>query len=311
MWRPWSKPLEWLGRLRLHTGSWVRADLSVGDPQAVDARGTADWKRYLSPEALFDVWGPLPGSPWEPFHTVPLFAALDRVQRKGIGPAPPPPPGAGTPHPGTAVLPEHARPGAPPPVWLTRDTLTIVDLPGPASVAAGAWLAGHAQPVCTFDNWPHPRGVLRPEHTLAAMLRWASTVAEARQQLTPESPPVWLCDRGRLGGPPGRPGEFDNRYFLDDSTLPGSAFLRAAGITRVVYLTGRAEAPLYDLAGPFVDFVAAGVPVFLASVEEAALELYRYRPPEKPPPIPEGGFSRSSAGGFGTEVPQPSSGSSG
>lgn len=308
MWVLLSKPLEWLGRLRLHLGS-IRSKLSVGDPNAPDARGQTDWRRFRRPETLFEVWGPDPGSPWEPFHTVPLFASLDRIRRQEVGPAPPPAPGAGAPHPGTAVLPDHAQPGRALPPWLTPNTWTIVDLTGPASVAAGAWLAEGAQLVCTFDNWPHTKGVLKPEHTLAALIRWASTVEEARRWRPPGAPPVWLCESLRLRGAPGRPGQFDNRYYLDDSILPGTNLLRAAGITRIVYLTA-GEAPQLDLETPLAEYRKDGIGVFTASIADSDFALQPYEPPATPRPRPSAGFRRSSAGGFGTEVPEPSSGSS-
>ena len=46
-------------------------------------------------------------SPWEPFHCVPLFAALDRAKREQVGPTPISPELPASP------LPPHASPGAP------------------------------------------------------------------------------------------------------------------------------------------------------------------------------------------------------
>lgn len=308
--QPWSKPLEWLGRLRFNTSTWFKHRLAVGNPDAPDARGTTDWKRFVSGEALYMAWGPDAGSPWEPFHTVPLFAALDRIRPKEVGPAPPPAPGAGASAPGTVVLPEHARPGQKPPPWLDGETWTIVDLPGPASVAVGAWWAEAAQLVCTFDNWPHPKGVLRPEHTLAALLRYATTVDEARRWRPPGAPPVWLCDRDRLTGSPAHPGQFDNRYYLDDSILPGPALLRSNGIRRIVYVT-TGEPLRLDLEEAFIGFRKDGVGLFTADLRVPGLPLVPYDPPPKARKRPGDPYRRSAAGGFGSEVPEPSSGSSG
>ena len=152
MWQLLSGPLEWLGRLRL--GFSRRRSLRVGSPDAPDARGSMGWRAHVAADRLYDVWGPHPDSPWVPFHCVPLFAALDRITSDQVGPTAPV---AGD---DPVSRRPYARPGAPAPSWLSPGTWVILDLPGPETVEAGAWLVtAGAQPVCTFDNWPHPRGV--------------------------------------------------------------------------------------------------------------------------------------------------------
>jgi hypothetical protein len=357
MWRLWSRGLELLGRFRLPRPPSRQKTLRVGDPTSPDARGGFGWHDFLDAERLYDVWGPLPESVWVPFHCVPLFAAVDSLERWQIGPTAPAElqDGSAEPEPplepaatGPAAvaqadddvraapnvsaatglagsdaaarvqrrrrppLPAAARPGAPAPIWLQQDTWTILDVPGPTAVEAAAWLVGAGcQPVCTFDNWPHPRGVLRSEATLAELLRWATTIADLRRRLRSGSPPLWICDSERLGNAPPRPRDFDNRYYLDDSILPGPEMLRRAGIRRMVYVTleGR-ETPLPDLDAHFRELIAAGFRVLQASLLNSAgnptsilLPPLPRRPPSK--------FSRSSAGGFGKDVPDPSSGGGG
>jgi hypothetical protein len=306
MWRPLSRMLERLGRLRLR--AWpVRSGVRVGSPAAPDAQGGDGWRRFATAERLHAVWGPPPGSPWAPFHGVPLFAALERVRPEDLGPGGPA--GSGGPaEAAPAPLLPGARPGVPAPGWIDAATLTLVDLPGPRSVPVAAWLvvAAGCQPVCTFDHWPHPKGVLRPERTLAELLRWAGTVAAARARLAPDAPPLWVCDAERLGERPVTPGEFDNRYFLDDSVLPGPAFLRQAGIERVVYATlGAAGLPTLDLRGWFDDLLQAGFAVLRVDLETpgaALVPLPRSGPVAAWPPS---GYRRSAAGGFGSVVPEP------
>lgn len=305
MWRLWSDLLEALGRIRLRFPSG--RPLSVGDPSAPDARGGSEWEEYASPEALFRVWGPLEGSPWEPFHSVPLFAALDRVGRGKVGPTATRVVGDRMPHP-------RAHPGAPAPPWLSSDTWVIVDLPGVQAVTVGAWLvtSAGAQPVCSFDHWPHPKGLLRPEHILAELLRWASTLAAARGRITSDAPPVWICDSDRLGTRPGLPGEFDNRYFLDDSSVPGPGVLRRAGIRRVVYISrGGGDVPVHDLEAYLGELLLAGIELLHAPITNPELQPVPLSSPRSPRPAPRDGFHRSAAGGFGSVVPQPSSGGSG
>jgi hypothetical protein len=332
MWRPWLRLLELLGRFRLRgTAIGRQRGFRVGDPQALDARGSQSWRGYLRSERLFDVWGPHSDGPWAPYHCVPLFAALDTLDADQVGPTPltaseaepqpaPPstwlPPGArpALQEPPRPRLPAHARPGAAAPAWLTGETWTILDLQGPRAVEAAVWLLGAAgcQPVCTFDNWPHPKGVLRVEDTLAELLRWASTMTELRGRMQPIDPPLWICDSERLGTRVGTPGEFDNRYYLDDSILPGPELLRRNAIRRVVYLTLDAtDAPLLDLEEYFTSLLKAGFDVQCLDLAEPAPEPRPFAAPRTPPRVSGSGYRRSAAGGFGTEVPQPSSGGGG
>src|SRR3990172_4747699 len=305
----WSRALELLGRLRLPLG--VRKKLRVGHPGAPDAQGGRGWRRYLSAERLYDVWGPVAESVWLPFHCVPLFAALDQLTESEVGPAVPPQEAvSGVAPPPPSPLPSHARPGAPAPAWITPESWVFLDLPGPRAVEAGAWLvtAAGCQPVCTFDNWPHPDGVLRAEEILADLLRWATTVADARPRLTATSPPLWICDSRRLGMRSGKPGEFDNRYYLDDSILPGPALLKRAGVGRVVYLTlDNPDPPVLDLEGYFAELLTADIPVLHVDLGAADPEPRSLAAPVSPQRPPRSGFHRSAAGGFGTEVPEPSS----
>jgi hypothetical protein len=304
MWRRWSKPLEWLGGIRwgIHRRRLVR----VGDPRTPDARGGLGWQAYRGAERLYDVWGPHPESPWGPFHCVPLFAALDRIPESDVGPAPSVEDG-GWEHPRP-----HTRPGAPPAPWLAPDTWTIVDLSGPDAVEVGAWLVtSGCQPVCTFDNWPHTLGLIKAERILGELLRWATTIAHARVTMKPDAPPVWICDSQRLGSRQGSPGEFDNRYYLDDSILPGPALLRSTGIRQVVYVTSAMpEVPVIDLEEYLSDVRKAGFGLFHVDLTKS-LEPSQLIVPGAPRKPPRAGFRRSAAGGFGTEVPEPSSGGGG
>lgn len=314
MWRPLSLAFELLGRLRLRLDIFSRSDLRIGDANAPDAKGGYEWRKFTSGETLYDVWGPLADSAWAPFHCIPLFAALDRAPSDSVGPsAPLRESEVNGKTVQTVVVPPHATPGAPAPVWIAADALTVVDLPGRWSVAVAAWLltAYPCQPVCTFNNWPNPEGLLRPELILAELLRWASTIADARRTLTRHSPPLWICDSNRLGSRRGNPGEFDNRYFLEDAILAGPALLKEAGIRRVVYVTlDPAQAPVIDLDGYFFDLEAAGIPVRIVDLMDPALTVREWipRPQRK---FVATGFQRSSAGGFGTTIPQPSSGGGG
>jgi hypothetical protein len=298
LWLKLLKLLEAIGRIRLPL-SWKKQVVAVGDPDAPDAMGGAGWQEYRSGEKLFDVWGPVPGSAWDSFHCATLFAALDYAAHPlRIGPA---------------AVSTHLTPESPPPAWAADDVWAIVDLPGPVSVATAAWLCASAgfQPVCTFDNWPNPAGLVHPERTLAALLRYATLMEQARRPLRPESPPLWICDRDRLGSRPGRPKEFDNRYFLDDSLLPGPELLKAAGIRQVVYFVLERNQPeLADLSSYFAMLQTQGFTLLRAALEDEESLLRRPEPFEpQRRQFRATGFFRSTAGGFGAPIPEPSSSS--
>ncbi len=287
------KLLEGIGRIRLPMIR-LKARLVVGRPGATDFRRTFDWRDYLDARALSRAWGPRPGSDWLPFHCITLFAAVDYLKHDAVGPC--------DTDPWPLGVYVH-------PAWIDASTLLLVDLPGPASVALGAALGAHGcDLVCTFNNWPHPKGVIRPEDTLAALLRYASWLSRKRVAPAAPGPVAWLCDAGRLGTKKGRPGEFDNRYYLEEAVLPGLRYLKDRGITSVVYLSADPGKVRADLGGYLHFLQKDGIRV----MQVLAAETGHLSPPEPyslpAPSFSTMGFFRSSAGGFGAPVPHPSSG---
>lgn len=293
MWSPLSKILEAMGRVRL---PWVRTSqrLKVGDPSVGDFMGGTAWRSFLEARELARVWGPREEGPWWPFHCLTLFAALDYLERAEVGPL------------GTDPLPVAALRL---PAWLDARTLLVVDLPGHQSAALGAALAvGGCDLVCTFNNWPRAGGLIASEHTLAALLRYASWLARERRRPEGPAPVAWLCDDGRLGTRAGRPGDFDNRYYIEESVLPGRSYLRERGITRIVYLGAEGRPVLADLAEHLAEYRAKGFEVLGARLSSAGdlagpfeLDLGATR-------FDRMGYLLAPGGGFGATVPHPSSG---
>jgi len=293
MWSPLSNLLESIGRIRFPFLR-LRTDLIVGRIDVPDARGTADWRRFLDARALSRVWGPHTHGPWTPYHCLTLFVALDHLKHDVVGPC------EADPWPVSAFRL---------PAWIDPATLLLIDLPGPKTVALGAVLgASGCDLVCTFNNWPHPKGLLRVENTLAALLRYASWLDEKRIAYPTPGPVAWLCDAERLGTRTGKPGEFDNRYYIEDGIMPGPKLLRTHSITRVIYVSSKAGAINADLGVHLHAYGKDGFQVGLAVASDDG--VLNDPAPLAPiqPSFKTAGFFRSSAGGFGAPVPHPSSG---
>lgn len=308
MWQPLSKILSVLGRIRIPSRPG-RENVIVGDPNAPDALDSTDWKRFVKPEDLFDVWGPHPESRWLPYHCVPLFAALHVPPKDKIGPTAAIP--AATIESGDVLSgAKQMKPLGQ--KWASESAWLILDLPGVASVPlAVRFVAGGYQPVCTFDHWPNPAGLLKPENILAQLLRHATLMEKLRPQITPAAPPVWICDRDRLGRQPGRPREFDNRYYLDDSILPSPEILHEAGIHHIVCMVPTPnDLPSDDLRAYFRDLKQLGFgAVSAAALSDPSLTLFEFPPTAFDIKFDPGSYKRSAVGGFGQLIPEPGSSS--
>jgi hypothetical protein len=149
-----------------------------------------------------------------------------------------------------------------------RATAVLVDLPGPESVAFAAALARSFEPVFTFDNWPHPVGVVPAHLTLAAVAYYQSTLRQLAQGRTLPAPPVFVMDRQRLLAYTDQERQFDNRYM---ARMPASEQLRKLGIQHVLYVVPGGNAPLQELDDLNEDFVAwrtAGLDVKLVAASD-------------------------------------------
>lgn len=211
------------------------------------------WRRYLEPKELHAAWAPPSASPWRPFYKPTLIAAV-AVVKDAAGPVRSTASAGAVP--GAARLCEMVE---------TARTAVVVDLSGEASVAWGAALIEKGyQPVVTFNNWPHHKGLLALERPLGALLLHAEKAAAAPARTAANAPPVFLLERGRLGdkGAAAGAGTFDNRYFHSVTDFPDAARFRTAGITRLVYVNLRgtsAGAEEDDLNAWFAALAQGGI----------------------------------------------------
>jgi len=148
---------------------------------------------------------------------------------------------------------------------VARTTALLVDLPGPESVAFAAGLSGRFEPVFTYDNWPHPLGVVPAHLTLSAVVVYYPAFQQRAQQRPAPAPPVFVLDRNRLAPYTQEETQFDNRYV---ARMPTAEQLRQLGLQRVLYVVPGGSAPpqeLDDLNEDFLAWRAAGLEVKLVA----------------------------------------------
>ncbi len=140
----------------------------------------------------------------------------------------------------------------------------IVDLPGPEAVAFAAGAASIFDPVFLFDNWPHPRGVVRAQETLSAAAYYQPLFSAARLRVRPNEvrPAMFVLDRRRLTAYTDDATQFDNRYV---AKLPLAASeMRALGADHVLYVLPPhigTQVELDDLNDELVAYSTGGVDV--------------------------------------------------
>jgi hypothetical protein len=146
-----------------------------------------------------------------------------------------------------------------------RNLLVIVDLPGPEAVAFAAGAAATFAPVFTFDNWPHPRGVVTAHKTLATAAGYQPVFVAAAASRTGNAPPLFVLDRNRLAPYDGSADHFDNRYL---ARLPSPDALHQLGYPNVLYICPAAfqVSELDDLNDLFVAYAARGLQVHALGV---------------------------------------------
>jgi hypothetical protein len=142
----------------------------------------------------------------------------------------------------------------------SEHTAVVVDLDGPASVAFASELAFAFDPVFCFDNWPHPRGVVRAHETLAAAGTLLPTFERHAASRLPNAAPVFVLDRQRLTPYVDEENTFDNR---STARLPGADVLKRLGIKRVFYIAPDTATviDLDDVNEDLVAWSAAGIAV--------------------------------------------------
>jgi hypothetical protein len=219
-----------------------------------DATGSTNWQQYTDPTRLMNAWRPRTEA-WQPFFVPTLIQSLQasslRQQMRPI---------FSRQMQDAFGRGEALRQDLLSQVTKGKETLFIADLPGPEAVAFGAGMAGWADVMVAFENWPHPFGVVRSHETLAAMLYYAAYMQQQKQQLPASAPGLLLLDNQRLAAYTDANTQFDNRYV---ATVPRAAALQQRGIKQVMYIVPnrRQRNESDDLNAEFVEYRDANIQV--------------------------------------------------
>lgn len=257
---------------------------------------------------LFEVWAP-EESVWSRWAKPALFAggapALAAQPAQAVNPMP--------------VHSLDPQTGSFNPGGLDTWTAFVVDMPGERSVEIGMALARSGyRPVPLFNTAYH-LGAIVPVEAILKRLRDGADELQGLA-IPPDAPPVFLLDSQRLAPlTPPAPGKFDNRWAAFPQDFPSANFLLSNGIRRVVLLQDERlqDKPRTDLAHVLLRWQGGGVEIYIQDpdgnmsprplqvAKPSAFRSLFYRA------LTLSGLRRSSAGGFGSVIPIPSSGRSG
>ena len=138
--------------------------------------------------------------------------------------------------------------------------LLIVDMPGAESVAFSAAMADCADIVLTFDNIPHPLGVVPAHLTLASLVYYAGEIEEKKQKRVDNAVSLFVMDRSRFVEKISEDTQFDNRYLAKIPTIDD---LKKSGVNNIMYCVNNEKQELDDLNDDFVEYQKQGIAVNL------------------------------------------------
>ena len=199
---------------------------------------------------------------------------------------------------------------------IAPDSTLIVDLPGAQSLLYALALAKAGyQPVPLFNCCASRSAeeVLPTLELRAELARGASDLQAI--SLAPEARPAFILDANRLVGKGiPNPGMFDNRWMAFPQDFPSGNFLRESGINNIVLIQAHSVSPQEDLRQVFLRWQEAGLQILSKSIDDSLSP-----DPIKVTPTPKyrwffmralamTGFRHNSAAGFGSVIPEPSSG---
>jgi hypothetical protein len=201
--------------------------LTFANKQDSDSLRDQNWRTFAKPNALMKAWQPN-ADEWKPYYIPTLIQSLSQATLQSVI-APVCSPSMREAYSRGLGMRELLKTSKNP-----TETIVIADLPGPEAVAFAAALSDVAVPVLTFDNWPHPLGVVQSHLTLAALLYFAKEVSEKSAKREKKAPAVMVLDANRLTNYVDADNQFDNRYI---AKLPSADNLATLGVKSAMYAT--------------------------------------------------------------------------
>lgn len=239
---------------------------------ATDSRGSMDWSTYLDPTALLKAYQPKNAN-WQPYVVPTLVQSLGQTSLRGQA----------QPVYSKSMAEAYSR-GLGMREILSKSknadsTMVVADLPGPEAVAYAAALADIVDPIITFDNWPHPLGVVHSHETLGALLYYAGEISEKAAKRPANAPGVLVLDSNRLAAYSDADSQFDNRYM---AKIPTSDKLSALKVTNVLYAVPDQSrtAEMDDINEDFALYKDKGI-----NVAMVALSDFKPDPNAPAPPV--------------------------
>lgn len=247
-------------------------------------------------EQIFEAWAP-DGALWTPWAKPVLFASMSRltITQTSID---------------WRSVDVREVPAA------RGSTAVVVELPGPQSVLTGLALAAQGyRPVPLYNANVGPNSTIDVDEIANALRLGAEEMRAMR--IAPDAPPAFLLDANRMR--PKRtlePGRFDNRWIVLPQDFPSAIKLASHGVREVLVMR-EGDRLEDDLAHVLLRWQRGGLVI-------QAVDARKYGRPEaihiEPPSmfrrawyrlIVLAGLRRANVGGFGAQIPEPSSGGSG
>lgn len=222
-----------------------------------DSQGSMDWMAYLDPKKLLDAYRP--SEAFQPFVIPTLVQSLSQSSLKGqMAPV------------FTNEMKEAYSRGLGMREVLMKSKESfkmslVTDLKGPEAVAFAAAMADIANPVITFDNWPHPLGVVPSHQTLGALLFYAKEVEEKSKNRKANAPSIFILDGDRLNPYTDADSQFDNRYI---AKLPPADKFSSLNVSNIIYSVPNEskQAESDDINDDFATYKEKGITVSMLPV---------------------------------------------
>lgn len=199
--------------------------------------------------------------------------------------------------------------------WMQRlesHTMLIVDLPGHIGVQESLALARLGYRPVPLYNGVDGRSfspVVKVDEIVIALFEGADILAT--YNISPEAPPVFMLDSFRMAGSGKQPGTYDNRWCVFPQDMPSAAFLKNAGIQRVIVRSDKIQ---NDLSHILLRYQKEGLEIHLCTGEKiekiSVVKPSRFRSLSYRFSVIFG-LTRNSVGGFGSIIPEPTQSSSG